>query len=58
MHVAILSARPGWHTDQLSRALAERQHTGRVLPYEGVVARLGAGPCVAGGLSSERAACR
>jgi RimK family alpha-L-glutamate ligase len=56
MHVAILSARSGWHTDQLCRALAERQHTGRVLPYEGLVARLGAGPRVAGGLSSERAA--
>jgi RimK family alpha-L-glutamate ligase len=56
MHVAILSARTGWHTDQLCRALAERQHTGRVLPYEGLVARLGAGHRVAGGLSSERAA--
>jgi RimK family alpha-L-glutamate ligase len=55
MHVAILSARAGWHTEQLCRALAERQHTGRVLPYEGLVARLGAGHRVAGGLSSERA---
>ena len=56
MHVAILSARTGWHTDQLCRALAERQHTGRVLPYEGLVARLGSGHPVAGGLSSESAA--
>ena len=56
MHVAILSARTGWHTDQLCRALAERQHTGRVLPYEGLVARLAAGHRVAGGLSSENAA--
>ena len=56
MHVAILSARTGWHTDQLCRALAERQHTGRVLPYEGLVARLGAGHRAAGSLSSERAA--
>jgi RimK family alpha-L-glutamate ligase len=56
MHVAILSARTGWHTDQLCRALAERQHTGRVLPYEGLVARLGSGHRVAGGLSSESAA--
>jgi len=56
MHVAILSARTGWHTDQLCRALAERQHTGRVLPYEGLVARLDAGRRVTGGLSSENAA--
>ncbi len=56
MHVAILSARTGWHTDQLCRALAERQHTGRVLPYEGLVARLDAGRRITGGLSSENAA--
>jgi len=56
MHVAILSARTGWHTDQLCRALAERQHTGRVLPYEGLVARLDTGHRVAGGLASENAA--
>ena len=43
MHVAILSARTGWHTEQLCRALADRGHTGLVLPYEGLVARLGAG---------------
>jgi RimK family alpha-L-glutamate ligase len=55
MQVAILSARTGWHTDQLCRALAERQHTGRVLPYEGLVARLDAGHRVSGGLSSENA---
>jgi RimK family alpha-L-glutamate ligase len=56
MHVAILSARTGWHTDQLCRALAERQHSGRVLPYEGLVARLDAGHRVNGGLSSEKTA--
>jgi RimK family alpha-L-glutamate ligase len=56
MHVVILSARTGWHTDELCRALAERRHTGRVLPYEGLVARLGAGCGVAPGLSSEKAA--
>lgn len=39
--VAILAARPGWHTDELRRALAERGHEGRVLPYEALVARLG-----------------
>ena len=45
MRVAILAARQkgGWHTDQLCRALAERGHEGRVLPYEGVVARFGRG---------------
>lgn len=41
MHVPILSARTGWHTDELLRALAERGHTGSVIPYESVVARVG-----------------
>ena len=42
MRVAILAARQGgWHTDQLCRALAERGHEGRVLPYEGLVSRFG-----------------
>ena len=49
MHIVILSARAGWHTGELCRALAERRHSGRVLPYEGLVARLGTG--VGGGLS-------
>ena len=53
MRVVILSARTGWHTDELCRALAERAHAGRVLPYEGLVAKLGSGPGVAAGLSSE-----
>ena len=43
VRVAILSARQGWHTDQLCRALAERGHEGRVLPYEALVAHLGGG---------------
>jgi RimK family alpha-L-glutamate ligase len=56
MQVAVLSARSGWQTRELCRALAERGHAGHVLPYEGLVARLGgrqgvAG--VAGGLSSD-----
>jgi RimK family alpha-L-glutamate ligase len=55
MHVAILSARTGWHTDQLCRALAERGHTARVLLYQGLVARLG-GRGLAGGLSNDGAA--
>jgi RimK family alpha-L-glutamate ligase len=41
MHVVILSARTGWHTDQLCRALAVRGHVGAALPYESLVARLG-----------------
>ena len=43
MIVAVLSARRGWHTDHLCRALAARGHVGHVLPYEGLIARLGAG---------------
>ncbi|MGH7548543.1 MAG: ATP-grasp domain-containing protein [Gemmatimonadales bacterium] len=51
MHVAILAARQGWHTDELCRALGERGHAARVLPYEALVARVGgaqAGLCAAG----------
>lgn len=44
MHVAILSARTGWHTDELCRALGDRGHAGIVLPYEALTARFG-GPC-------------
>jgi len=52
VNVAILSIRSGWHNDELCRALAERGHTGLVLPYEGLVARLGTGRGVAGSLSN------
>lgn len=41
MQVAILSARTGWHTSELCRALAERGHSGVVLPYQQLLARLG-----------------
>src|SRR5215510_13197084 len=41
MHVVILSARTGWHTDELCRALGERGHVGVVLPYEGLIAEIG-----------------
>jgi len=41
VRVAILSARVGWHTDELCRAIAERGHTAQLLPYEGLVARFG-----------------
>jgi RimK family alpha-L-glutamate ligase len=38
MRVAILSARTGWHTDELIRALTERGHLAAVVPYEGLIA--------------------
>ncbi|HUQ79915.1 MAG TPA: RimK family alpha-L-glutamate ligase [Gemmatimonadaceae bacterium] len=41
MHVAILSARTGWHTDELLRALGARGHTGSVVRYDSVTAHLG-----------------
>jgi len=41
VNVAILSARTGWQTDELCRALAERGHSGQVQPYEALVARIG-----------------
>jgi len=43
VHVAILSARSGWHTDELRRALASRGHTSVLVPYESLVARIGSG---------------
>jgi len=52
MHIVILSAGTGWYTDDLCRAVAERNHTALVLPYEGLVARTGG----AGSLSSHNAA--
>jgi RimK family alpha-L-glutamate ligase len=51
MHIAILNAGTGWHTDDLCRALTERGDTGRVLPYDQLIARLGTGRGVARGLS-------
>lgn len=56
MHVAILSARTGWHTDELVRALSARGHVSVVVPYEGLVARLGTPLGSDGGLTSARAA--
>jgi ribosomal protein S6--L-glutamate ligase len=53
MHVAILSARTGWHTDELLRALGERGHRGSLVPYEGVVAHLGTRPGAARALNSD-----
>jgi RimK family alpha-L-glutamate ligase len=42
MRVVILSARTGWHTDELTRALAARGHLAAVVPYEGLTAKLAA----------------
>jgi RimK family alpha-L-glutamate ligase len=42
MRVVILSARTGWHTDELIRALTARGHLAAVLPYQGLIARVGA----------------
>jgi RimK family alpha-L-glutamate ligase len=43
VHVVILSARSGWHTDQLRHALTERGHTSDLAAYESIVARIGFG---------------
>jgi len=51
MHVVVLS-KPGWHADELCRALAERGHAGRVLPYEGLIASLGASSSLSNGPSA------
>jgi RimK family alpha-L-glutamate ligase len=50
MLVPILASRPGWHTDELLRALAEAGHQGVVTSYQGLVARAG---CAAGLRSGE-----
>ena len=42
MKIAVLSARSGWHTDELLRAITGRGHQPLLLPYESLVARLGA----------------
>ena len=42
MKIAILSTRSGWHTDELLQAITERGHQPLLLPYESLVARLGA----------------
>ena len=54
MRAVILSARTGGHTDELIRALTDRGHSGQVLPYEGLVARLG--PPLQAHLASEQTA--
>src|SRR5918992_4384175 len=41
MRLAVLAARPGWHTRQLERAARDRGHVLAVVPYEGLVASIG-----------------
>lgn len=41
MRLAVLAARPGWHTQQLEQAAAARGHQAVILPYEGLVATIG-----------------
>jgi RimK family alpha-L-glutamate ligase len=41
VEVVVLAARAGWHTDELARAAAARGHQLSVVPYEGLVARIG-----------------
>jgi len=53
VRVTILSARTGWHTDALLRALEVRGCAGVVLPYEGVIARLGTRGDATAGLTSD-----
>jgi RimK family alpha-L-glutamate ligase len=55
VQVVILSARAGWHTGELCRALSARGHISVVLPYEKLIATMGAGTRESG-LSSEGAA--
>jgi RimK family alpha-L-glutamate ligase len=52
MNVAILSARRGYHTDELQRALSARSHTSAVVPITALAARVGARPGLAGGGTS------
>jgi len=44
VRVAILAARPGWHTRELERAAAARGHAATVVAYEGIVAQMGPVP--------------
>jgi RimK family alpha-L-glutamate ligase len=44
VHLAVLAARSGWHTQQLERAASARGHRATVLPYEALVASIGTAP--------------
>jgi RimK family alpha-L-glutamate ligase len=47
MRIPILSARSGWHVEELLRALRERGHEGVELRYEQIVSRYGRAPRIA-----------
>jgi hypothetical protein len=44
VHAVILASREGWHTQELTRALAARGHAWDLVPYEGLTASLGGRP--------------
>jgi len=44
VYAVILASREGWHTRELTRALAARGHTGVIVPYEGLTASIGGRP--------------
>jgi RimK family alpha-L-glutamate ligase len=46
MHVVVLASREGWHTRELSRALAARGYQGTIVPYEGLTASIGGRPAL------------
>ena len=46
MHVVVLASREGWHTRELSRALAARGYQGTIVPYEGLTATIGGRPAL------------
>ena len=52
MRIAILSGSAGWQTDELCRALHQRGHSGFVVPYESLVAGLGASDSLSSGSES------
>jgi RimK family alpha-L-glutamate ligase len=52
MHFVILGTGAGWSTNELCRAIAAREHSAVVLPYERLLARIGG----AAGLSSNDSA--
>ena len=52
MRVAVLAARPGWHTRELERAARERGHHATVLPYEGLVGSIGTMPALRSGATN------
>lgn len=52
MRLAVLAARPGWHTHELERATRDRGHDVTVLPYESLVGTIGAVPALRSGATN------